>query len=116
HGFAERASERQDDPAEDAGASITDDPDTDHLPARGAERENGFALHRWHREHDLPRDRGDEWHYHDRQDHRRTDHAHAVRRPFEKPGPAECVFQEWLDVGAHQWREHKDSPESVNHA
>src|SRR5580704_3273535 len=53
HGFAERAAETKHDGADDADARVAQDADANHLPARGAESEDGLALAVWYSSHDV---------------------------------------------------------------
>ena len=65
HRLAERAAKAEHDGADDADARVAQDADADHLPARGAEREHGFALAVGHGLHDVAGERRDDGQDHD---------------------------------------------------
>ena len=80
HGFAQGARQRQKYGAEDAGAR----PGHDHLPggfpARGAQRQGGFALFARDGQQHFAGDGNDEGHDHDGQNNAGGQKAHAVIR------------------------------------
>ncbi len=116
HRFAERAAQAKHNGADDADARVAQNADADHLPARGAESEHGFALAVGHSCHDVAGQGGDDGKDHDGEDDTRCKQTDAEVRATEEASPAQGLHEEGTNRVAHQRHEDKDCPEAIDDA
>ena len=117
HGFAQSAAQAENDGADNADARIAQNADANHLPARGAQSQHGFALRVGHGGHHLSGERGDDGQNHDGENDAGGDIAEAGGVVVgKKAGPAERLDQSRIHVLAKQRHQHEDCPQAVDDA
>ena len=92
-----------------------DQHDPSRFPFGGSQRERGLSLRAGHGSQHITNDRRDDRRHHDGENYSAGEQTDSGDRALERRRPPKPPSQRRFNVNSQKWREHEDSPHSINY-